>query len=105
MNWPTRYRFKCNMSWGGDEPTAELDDIVVEYSVRPAENGTDEPGAEVCDITIVSIEGVPWESYLCEHELARRFLAESIKDRLIWDYEHRMIVNAMLAASVKETGQ
>lgn len=64
-----RYTYACTLSWGGDEPTAEVE-VEVSYTVAwgsdpsPATNDPGSPTA-VEDITLDLVEGKPrpWGMY------------------------------------------
>jgi len=65
----TPYRYACTLSWGGDEPTAEIE-VECSYSVAwgspesgrfgPPEDYDPGAGDVVEDIKILTVGGKPW---------------------------------------------
>lgn len=60
------YTYRTSLSFGGDEPTAEFDDVVCTFSVDPPSgdgwNEPRDPGG-VVDVTLVSADGRPADSF------------------------------------------
>lgn len=88
-----RYIYSTSLSWGGDEPTAELE-VVVAYSVEwgqpesgrfgPPENYDPGSGSLVEDISVLQIDGKHSERY--EPETIR-----AIIDALEQDHHDEML--------------
>lgn len=80
----------AGLSWGGDIPTAELEDVVVSYVVefgRPARGPTYDCGGtpadpdEIIDVEIVSIDGTPWDRW--DHGYGGSKEREMVKEQII----------------------
>lgn len=58
----TRHTYTTSLSFGGDEPTAEFEDVICTFNVDPPSgdgwNEPRDPGG-VVDIAVVSIDGRP----------------------------------------------
>ena len=79
-----RYAYACNLSWGGDTPTAELDDVEVTFSVAWGDP------SEVEDIRVERIDGRPAADYLRGDYFPGCGMA-AIVDKLEMDHEDRML--------------
>jgi hypothetical protein len=87
------YTYACSLEWGGDTPTAVLDDIVVTYSVDwgcPYSRDTAPEAATVIDIEIVSIDGVAWADWDGGYA-GRAYWEDEIVNKLEMDREDQMI--------------
>lgn len=79
-----RYSYICSLSWGGDEPTAELDDVEVTFSVAWGEP------SEVEDIRVESIDGRS-VAEASAHDYVRGETVRQIIDKLEMEHESRML--------------
>lgn len=92
----SKHTYTTGLQWGGDIPTAELEDVSVTYTVmwgRPAWGGSRwEPPInppdpdEIDDIQITSIDGKPFDGDPA--------LADAIKDKLLDGHYDAMLENA-----------
>jgi hypothetical protein len=99
------YTYTTTLSWGGDEPTAELE-VECTYSVAwgSPETGRGymadpelyDPGSPdiVEDIRIVSVNGKPWRVDLVRGFLAKRQDHKMLVEKLMNDCEEDMLRNA-----------
>jgi hypothetical protein len=99
---PRRYRYACCLSWGGDEPTAEVE-VEVSYSVAwgspesgcfgPPENY--DPGAPdvVEDIRLEIVEGRPRPWGMGYGLISDNEFEEMVREKLE-DHEADMIAKA-----------
>jgi hypothetical protein len=99
-----RYTYATCLSWGGDEPTAELE-VEVSFSVAwgspesgrfgPPENYDPGSGSVVEDIRVEKIDGLPvtqWEAESTEYMPGST--VEAILQKLEMDHEEEMISGA-----------
>lgn len=93
INRNPKYLFTTSLSWGGDTPTAELEDVVVRYTVSwgaPAQGPSYASGGQPADpdeteiVEIVSIDGTPWADYDYGYG-GERHLRETIIDKILMD--------------------
>lgn len=86
MTRATRYKFAASLSWGGDEPTAEME-VEVTFSVNAL-------GVE--DIDVVEIDGLPLAEALARGsgEYMAGETVRMIVDKLEMDYEAEMLEEA-----------
>ena len=91
-----RYTYATTLTWGGDEPTAELE-VVVSFTVAwgaepsgmfgPPENYDPGSADEIEDIRVVSVDGKPWPVDLSFGFQSPEQDHEMIVDRLDDHYE------------------
>lgn len=99
-----RCSYAASLSWGGDEPTAELE-VEVSFEVSPGSSETGrfgppehyDPGspAVVEDIRVEKIDGLPvaeWEARSTEY--VRGSTVAAIIDKLEMDHEAEMLAEA-----------
>ena len=98
------YRYACTLTWGGDEPTAEME-VECSYSVAwgspesgrfgPPEDYDPGAGDVVEDIKILTVGGKPWPvsiSYGYQTEAQDHAM---LADKLLDEHEANMIVSAI----------
>lgn len=105
-----RYHYACTLSWGGDEPTAELE-VECSYSVAwgspesgrfgPPEDYDPGAGDVVEDIKILTVNGKPWPvdiSYGFQTEAQSH---ELLVEKLEGDHEEAMLLEAIEAEAMR----
>ncbi len=99
----TPYHYACTLSWGGDEPTAELE-VECSYNVAwgspesgrfgPPEDYDPGAGDVVEDIKILTVDGKPWP-----HDISYGFMSDADSEAMLVerleDHEEDMIANAV----------
>lgn len=99
-----RYTYAASLSWGGDEPTAELE-VEVSFSVAwgssesgrygPPENYDPGGPSVVEDIRVETIDGLPVAKWVAEStEYMPGSTITAIIDKLEMDHEAEMIAEA-----------
>lgn len=107
------YRYACTLSWGGDEPTAEID-VTVSYSVAwgspesgagyMADPASYDPGSGdvVEDIKILTVDGKPWPVDVTYGFLGELATYGLLADKLLDDHEEAMILAAIEDEAARE---
>lgn len=105
------YRYACTLSWGGDQPTAELE-IECSYSVSwgssesgrfgPPEDYDPGSGDVVEDIKILSVDGKPWPVDLSYGFQTRQQDHDMLVDKLESEHEEAMLLEAIEAEAARE---
>lgn len=105
------YRYACTLSWGGDEPTAELE-IECSYSVAwgspegnrfgPPEDYDPGSGDVVEDIKILTIDGKPWPVDISYGFQTDAQSHEMLVEKLESEHEESMILEAIEAEAARE---
>jgi hypothetical protein len=97
-----RYHYACTLSWGGDEPTAELE-IECSYTVAwgapekgPSYGSGGQPADpdEIDDIKIVSVDGKPWPVDLSYGFMSDAATHNLLEEKLLADHEDWMVRHA-----------
>ena len=98
------YKYACTLTWGGDEPTAELE-VECSYSVAwgspesgrfgPPEDYDPGAGDVVEDIKILTVGGKPWPVSISYGYQTEAQDHEMLVDRLESDHESDMIAAAV----------
>ena len=100
-----RYRYTTSIEFGGDEPTAVFDDVVVEYSVAagspetgrfgPPENYDSGSSPEVEDMRVISVDGVSWDNMAFLGGGTRSDWHEGLCDKITADCWDALLENAV----------
>lgn len=104
------YRYACTLSWGGDEPTAELE-VECSYSVAwgssesgrlgPPEDYDPGSGDVVEDIKILSVDGRPWPVDISYGFQTDAQSHEMLVEKLESDHETAMLQEAIEAEAAR----
>ena len=106
----TRYTYACTLTWGGDEPTAELEvECTYEVAWGSPESGRygrpedyDPGSTDVVEcIKIVSVGGTPWPVDLSYGFQTAAQDHEMLADKLADECEAEMIANAVAEDSAR----
>jgi hypothetical protein len=105
------YRYACTLSWGGDEPTAELE-VECSYTVAwgqpesgryggPPEDFDPGSGDVVECIKILTVDGKPWPVDVTFGFLGELATYGLLADKLLDDHEEAMILEAIEAEAAR----